>query len=204
MRKDKVFHFGAVILMLAIVTCCFASSTFAKYTSEASGKATATVAKWSIKYNGTQIAADPAPTVTFNIFDTIKDTENGNAETDVANQKVAPGTYGEFKIEDILNDSEVTANIGVKVKTVANTKNIPIKFYKDSARTQEIVITPGTTYLVEAQNVNAGSSLTGATIYWEWHFTNNGDNNDTALGIAAQGTAPTYEITLEIVADQVD
>ncbi len=203
MKKNVIFRIAAIVLMCTLVTACFASSTFAKYTSSATGSATATVAKWSIKYNGTQLAATSAPTVTFNIFDTIKDTALAT-EDDVINNKVAPGTSGSFAIADILNDSEVTANIGVKVKAVDNGSNIPIKFYKDSAMTQPITVTPNTTYFVEAQDVDAGQSATGATIYWAWDFTANGDANDTALGIAAQGTAPTYTITLEIVANQVD
>ena len=204
MKKNVIFRIAAIVLMCTLVTACFASSTFARYTSSSANNAnTATVAKWSIKYNGTELAATTAPTVSFNVFSTVKDSNGTDSETDVTSGKIAPGTSGSFKIADIKNESEVTANISVKVVSVSNTSNIPIKFYSDEDMTKEITIAANTALLQSTDGKTAaGATLTGKTIYWKWAYGEAGADN--ALGIAAQTTAPTYVITLAISADQVD
>ena len=106
MKKSKTMRAASFLLVLTLMTSCFVGSTFAKYTSTASGTATATVAKWSIKVGDTDIVA--TDTVTFDLFATVNDTD-GSDEGDVLDGKVAPGTQGSFTIE-LKNESEVTAN----------------------------------------------------------------------------------------------
>lgn len=204
MKKNVIFRIAAVVLMCALVTACFASSTFAKYTSEATGtQDKATVAKWSIQVgeNATEIAVTgTAPTVKFDVFKTITDTAFAE-EKDVASTKIAPGTTGSFTIDKIKNNSEVTANIVVKVDDVA-TNNIPLVFATDNNFENVITLAKDTELL--NQNVKIGESVESQTIYWKWDFEANRDAADTELGIAAQTTAPTYDVTLKIVATQVD
>lgn len=190
MKKNLVMRIAAVVLMCTLVTACFASSTFAKYTSSVDAEATATVAKWSIMYKDTQLAVTgTAPTVTVDLFDTIKHHSAGDDAS-----KLAPGTYGSFTFEDILNDSEVDANIAI-TGVVTNTSNVPIEWSLDGTTYSTIFPTS----IVE-QDVAAGDTLEGATIYWQWDF----DGDDTALGIAAQTVAPEVSVELTITATQLD
>lgn len=203
MRKNTIMRIAAVVLMCTLVTACFASSTFAKYTAGSQVDTnTVTVAKWDIVYGENQkLAATPAPSVTFDLFKTINHHHTGDVAT-----KVAPGTWGEFKIDAITNKSEVAAQVGVKV-TGLTTNNIPIKFYKTKGGTTEAPtfsdkVTVEQDTLLVNQELAPNASTTAQTIYWVWDFSANGDANDTALGTAA--TAPTYTITLQINADQLD
>lgn len=196
MRKNKALRLGAVILMVALITACFASSTFARYTSEASGEATAVVAKWSIKYDDTQLAVTgDAPTVEIDLFETI----NGHSSGDDVD-KLAPGTYGSFTFEDILNDSEVDATIKI-TGVLTNESNVPLQWSTDG----ETYSTTFPTTLVE-EDVDAGDTLDGTAIYWKWDFNGDGsaDESDTALGIAAQTAAPEVKVELTINATQID
>lgn len=211
MKKNTMMRIAAVVLMCALVTACFASSTFAKYTSAAKTDAdTLTVAKWSIQVgtDKTEIAVTGTqPKVTFDLFSTISGHHDGDA-TD----KIAPGTWGAFNIDTIKNNSEVAASILVKVNSVTNASNIPLKFYKTmtpgadgAAPTFSDAITVAKdSLLVEDNEVKAGESVDATTIYWVWDFEDDRDVADTGLGIDAQTTAPTYTIDLEIVATQLD
>lgn len=188
MKKNIAMRVASLILMCTIVTSCFVSSTFAKYTSSASGSDTVTVAKWQIKVGGTDITQ--TDTVTFNLFDTIKDNDGTSAETDVVTGKIAPGTSGSFNLA-IENTSEVTASYNVAF-TIPST-SIPFEFSTD-----------GTTWkstLDASTNTIASGASTNVKVYWRWPFTStSGDANDTTIGIAAG----TVTVTATIIATQVD
>lgn len=205
MKKNVIFRIAAVVLMCTLVTACFASSTFAKYTAGSKADTnTATVAKWDIVYGADkQLAVSTSPEVTFNIFNTI----NHHHAGDVV-EKVAPGTWGSFTIDAITNNSEVAAKVGVKVTSVT-TNNIPIKFYTTKGGTDDNPtfsheVTVAANELLVDQELAPLAATTAKTIYWQWDFTSNTDAADTALGIAAQTSAPEYSITLQISADQLD
>ena len=199
MKKNVIFRIAAIVLMCTLVTACFASSTFAKYTSTATlDNNKLTVAKWDIKYNGTQIATTTPTTVSVNLFDEIKDSD-GNAENDVSANLIAPGTKGSVDFAGVTNDSEATANVTIKVKSITNASNIPVELKKGAT-----VLAAGDT--IYTGDVAIGASLDTATIGtldWEWKFEDNRDA-DTALGIAARDTAPEYIVEFEIVVNQVD
>ncbi|MBQ6752846.1 MAG: hypothetical protein IJR10_03635 [Clostridia bacterium] len=200
MKKNVIFRIAAIVLMCTLVTACFASSTFAKYTSTATlDNNKLTVAKWDIKYNDTQIATTTPTTVSVNLFDEIKDSD-GSAENDVSANLIAPGTKGSVDFAGVTNDSEVTANVTIKVKSITNASNIPVELKKGAT-----VLAAGDT--IYTGDVAIGASLDTATIGtldWEWKFEDNRDAADTALGIAARDTAPEYIVEFEIVVNQVD
>ena len=195
MKKNLVMRIAAVVLMCTLVTACFASSTFAKYASQATATDTATVAKWSFEVEGTEIVTtsqSDKETVTVDLINTILDTANGEAETDVAANKIAPGTKGAFDF-DLQNKSEVTAKYTIAITPTLN--GVPIKFYSDAACTTEITdlskALTGTLAAVSAK-------ITTTPIYWQWAY---GDSvNDNALGI----NTPTVTFTADIVVTQVD
>ena len=200
MKKNVIFRIAAIVLMCTLVTACFASSTFAKYTSSATlNNNKLTVAKWDIKYNGTQIATTTPATVSINLFDEIKDSD-GNTENDVSANLIAPGTKGSVDFAGVTNDSEVTANVEIKIKSITNTSNIPVQLKKGTT-----VLAAGDT--IYAGNVAIGASLDAATIGtldWEWKFEDGRDTADTELGIAARTAAPEYIVEFEIIVNQVD
>lgn len=204
MKKDnKLVKFTVFVLLITIVALVLVAGTYAKYTSEVSGASTATVAKWQITANGTDITVSN-PTVTFDLFKTINDTGNTNAETDVINSKIAPGTAGEFKL-DIKNLSEVTAKYKITF-AVDNTGKIPVEFSTD-----------GTTWKKSLDAITSTSDLTAetgtntVTVQWRWAYeganstnftTTQTDATDTTLGTA--GTPATIKVTTTLTATQVD
>ena len=105
MNKDnRLVKFTAFVLLITIIAICLVSGTFAKYTSEATASATATVAKWSIEVNDTEIAVTgDHDTIEFDLFETINDTVDGNAETDVKATLISSKSgFNELLIVDTL------------------------------------------------------------------------------------------------------
>lgn len=205
MKKNNAMRWAVVLLVLVLMTSCFVGATFAKYTSKASGSATATVAKWSFTVNGNEFATENA-TLTFSLFNTINDTGNTAAETDVADQKIAPGTAGSFALK-IKNASEVNAKWTVTlVETNAN--NIPLQYSIDGTTWKDSVAELTAADLTDKTIAMNGE--TTVTVYWRWAFEGeNGhagqtDATDTALGVAARDTAANVTITATLTATQAD
>ncbi len=183
MKKNIVLRIAAVVLMLSLVTACFASSTFAKYTAAATGETTLKVAKWSIvagkdSANAVEIAGKND--ATFEILNTITDTNAADAQ---ASDLICPGTQGEFSFY-LKNDSEVKADYTITLdKTgLAGLADV-ITFTDNNTLT-------GT--------LDKGGEKT-VTVTWEWPFEQTGKNpTDTALGMAAS----TYKLAATINVDQ--
>ena len=200
MRKNRLFILGIFTVMVALVSLSLVSGTWAKYTSTVSGEDTARVAKWA--FDGATLAKDGGTgTVTFNLFDTIKDTNLGD-ESDVAvgtgESIIAPGTSGTVTFE-LKNTGEVNAKATFTI-SVENTEEIPVKFYKDSAMTQEVVLTSGNGTVAADVVLNMGTAAQEFTLYWQWAF--DGDEiTDTNLGI--DGDAE-IKVTANVVFVQVD
>ena len=206
MKKNKMMRIASVLLVAVLLSTCAISGTFAKYTSTASGSATATVAKWSFKWNGgteQEIAVSgTAPTLTFNLFSTINDTGNTADETDVADNKIAPGTAGSFTFT-VSNTSEVTAKYTISLSEV-NTNEVPLQYSVDGTTWYDSITEVVMTAL-QNQQLAIGNNASH-TVHWKWGFegghTGQTDASDTALGV--MGTAPTVTITASITAEQVD
>ena len=187
MKTNKIFRIAAILLMAVVLTTCVIGSTFAKYTNVVNATAdSATVATWDV-----QITTDGSTDVeSFDLFATIKDS-NGTTEEDVANDKIAPGTSGEFQFK-IKNASEVTAKCTVTLNVTNN--NIPIEFSFDGVNYNK----SNTEYSVENLAAESAAATT-VTVKWRWAFT--GNDGDTDLGTA--GTA-TVTVGATITAEQVD
>lgn len=215
MKKNRMMRLAAVLLVLVLLTTSVISGTFAKYTSTVSGADTATVAKWSFTQkkadNDTAelIVANKTETITFDLFATINDSTDGNDETEVANDKIAPGTMGSFKLE-IQNTSEVDAVytlVLTEKQENNNTTVIPIQYSYDGYTWKDNIAD----LKLENQAIDMTTSLE-KTVFWRWafdvtdttHHTSQSDVNDTTLGILAQSTAPTVTITATITFTQVD
>ena len=211
--KSKLMRAATLLMVLTLMTSCFVGSTFAKYTSTASGSDTARVAKWSIKVEDTEIAVTgDAPTVAFDLFGTIKDTAGADeADVDLDGilgeaQVIAPGTSGSFQL-DIENLSEVNAKYTITL-TETNASNIPLQYSVDGTTWKDSIAELTMTALTDvAIAMETGTS--SQTVFWRWVFegTTEGahagqtDATDTTLGVG--GTA-SVTITATITATQVD
>lgn len=213
MKKNTIMRIAAVVLMCTLVTACFASSTFAKYTSQATGTDTARVAKWEIlettdANNKVTLTTKTPQTLTFNLFDTILDSD-GSDESDVAkvtgSKIIAPGTTGKFDFT-LTNKSEVTAKYKIVLK-LAEATSIPIEVKIGGnwvkLTTNEVALT--TDYV----NLEMGATdVKTDAIEWRWVYENGtgdtltaNDKIDTDLGI--DGTA-TVKVQATILLEQVD
>lgn len=209
MRKNKMMRFASGLLVAVLLTTSIISGTFAKYTSSATGNDTAKVAKWSFKVGGTDIVENN--TVTFNLFNTVKEEKTTDSETHIKNTDgsiIAPGTSGSFDIV-LSNESEVTAKYAISF-TETNTSNVPIQYSTDGKSwTDEI-----NTLNIKADDAktalgfNEGDKSTKITVYWKWAYEagnpavkEQSDTKDTALG--KDGSA-TVNVQANITATQVD
>ncbi len=209
MKKNRLSRFAILVLILAMTSMTLVSGTFAKYTSEISGTATATVAKWKWTIGTQDITTAEQATngFTLNLFDTIKDSNLTSDETDVATSKIAPGTSGQFQIS-LTNASEVNAQYAIALAEISNTSNIPIEYSTDGTTW----VTAANLAGVSATDINMNATAT-LTLYWRWAFTGSASTNytssqtditDTALGFAANTTAPTVQVRATITVTQVD
>ena len=193
-RSSMMVRLVAVLAVIMMFTMCFVGGTFAKYTSSASGSDSARVAKWSFEVNDTEIAT--TQTFTFNLFDTIKDSNGTDDETDMSpvdGSIIAPGTQGSFQIK-LENLSEVNATYAIDY-TVTNTNSIPVKFSVDGGAnwTEDLAD-------VTATNIAHTSGTVTITVQWKWDFEGN-NVRDTALGYTATDT---ITVAAAVTATQVD
>ncbi len=201
MKSNKMMRIASVLLVAVILSTCAISGTFAKYTSTATGSDTASVAKWDIKVEGTQIAVSPAATVSFDVFNTLKEADGTTAEANVSatdGSLIAPGTGGSFEL-NVVNNSEVSAEYKVTY-TQTNNSNIPVEFTltpNDANSWKSDIADLSMSDFAAIAMTNGTADI---TIYWRWDF----DGDDTALGIAAQTAAPTFVVNATITVNQVD
>ena len=207
MKKSRIF---SALLVLALLSTCVIGGTFAKYTSTATGTATATVAKWSFKVGTTEIANLTPQTITFNLFETINESDTTTAEGDVAAGKIAPGTGGQVAIT-VENTSEVTAKYKITFAIAENTAGIPLEFSADGGSTWKRFNEDLSGLYYEKNPLASGATDSACVIKWRWAFDGASDPAsivtdayDTELGIAAQTSAPTITVSATVVAEQVD
>lgn len=205
MKKNLVMRIAAVVLMCTLVTACFASSTFAKYTSSGTATSVARVAKWDIDVgtDGHLTAANPV--IKFDLFDTAKLLDSdGTKETDVVasgtDVVIAPGTKGAFTLDTITNNSEVTAEVTVIIKSINKSDSTIPVVLKQGEKT----LKAGDAIVNQAKiNPNGGKLENVTPVDWEWVFSTGSaaDQIDTTLGVAGNAT---ITVELEIIATQVD
>lgn len=218
MKKNVIFRIAAVVLMCTLVTACFASSTFAKYTSQAEGKATATVAKWDIEVtdvNGIQkLGVDKVDNLAFNFAETWTNLVNAGTGDTVKTNLLAPGTQGSFDVK-VTNKSDTAAQYTIKLAyDSTNEVTLPDTFVFSTDPTFEDP-TKEITLTSDLQDVATGRLEIGSstaqdatqTIYWQWKFEKDdaADVADTTVGVNAQ-SASYNDVVLKVAisVDQID
>lgn len=196
-RSSTMVRLVAVLAVLMMFTMCFVGGTFAKYTSSATGTDSARVAKWSFKVGETDIAT--ADIFTFDLFDTIKDSNGTDNEADINSHDgetiIAPGTSGSFALV-LKNESEVTAQYAIDY-TVTNEGSIPVQFSVDGSNWSNNLTDVAAS---DATKLAANSGTTTITVQWKWAFDGD-DNIDTALGIDGNDV---LTVSAKVTATQVD
>ena len=221
MKKNKIMRFASALLVLAMLTTCVISGTFAKYTTSTNGTDKARVAYWGF---------DQGATTNIDLFDGEYTNVTASGEVDGFSNVVAPGTeksstfafgYTNYK------DNEITAPEVAYTFTVNPTitgdhdkldANPSFKWTlaKDNADATEYNTVADLQAAIKAlsgdptgsKNYNPGqlpAAFTAAdevyTIGWKWAFDGN-DAADTAMGNALSLDNVTFEIT--ITATQID
>lgn len=209
MKKNKMLFLGLITVFVAVLSLSLVSGTYAKYTSTATGSDTATVAKWAWKVN-TNDVPNAENKVTFNLFETILDTDTGSADDDVKAELIAPGTKGSFVLT-ITNNSEVSGEVTIAIEISHNgsTKYMPLKL---TVTGTDAAVTPAVDHDLKkvTANGNAEFALSPSpvtktvTVSWEWPFSTDvaTDVKDTAL--ATEGTLPTFTANVTLTFEQVD
>lgn len=163
----SVTKYAAILLLIVMVALIALSGTYAKYTAEVSGTATAKVAKFDV---------GGVTSSSFNLFETIYEVDATTAETHVDSGKIAPGTGGKFSVT-LTNASEVA--VSYDLEFVASNTDLPIEYSLD-----------GETYKSASELGATGITLaegnTDLTIYWRWPYyvSDEADDTDYALGTA--------------------
>lgn len=200
MKTNHAARLGALALALTLVSTCLMGGTLAKYVTEVTGTATATVAKWSFDAkNGDKSIA----TQEYKID--LGDTTNRVAYegTDIKEGVIAPGTEGSFAIVVDAKGSEVGLNYTIRF-TEAN--NIPdnLEFYSNSTYEASSKIdnlfsdsNVGFDGKIDA-SVNENDKSVTKNIYWKWPYaTAEGDKVDTSAGSKDDGDRKmTFTITV--------
>lgn len=193
MKKNRLFMLGLVTVFVAVLSLTLVSSTFARYTSTVAGQDSAKVAKWAFDYQSESIVLTQNE-VAFDLFNTIKDSNGTDNETDVTTGRIAPGTSGSFALS-FQNKSEVTANLNVAFDEVT-ASGVPLEFSFNSDFSDSVTDIAGLSW---NQDLAIGSDAIAKTIYWRWVIDGN-DTTDTNLGI----TAPDVTMKMTVVFTQVD
>lgn len=185
----KKFRIVALLLVMCLASSCFVGGTFAKYASTATGTDTAHIAIWTVDIDGADIVSQ---SFEINLFDTLKDSNKSDNETNVKSGTsliIAPGTSGSdtFTVE---NTSDVTISL-------STTHNIGVGY-----------ITLNLTDNDDDDELAPGESAT-YTLSWEWPIGTNGSDN--AVGEASAtaynngtGTRTAITATVTVTATQVD
>jgi hypothetical protein len=208
----------AIVALVDIIAVgsYFVSGTYAKYTSAIAGTDNANVAKWSWIVDGNEIDtyAETQNSYTYNLFNTIKDSNGTANETDVATDLIAPGTSGSFEL-NIQNKSEVNATYAITF-TEAQTNapdglRIPIQYKIDDGEWTDTI----SGLNITAKETGDGNTVlameTGAvtkTIQWRWVYelSDAQNTNDTKIGFAAnvENKVPNVAVTATVTLTQVD
>lgn len=194
MKKLSMF---ALLLAAVLVTSYSVSGTYAKYTSTFTNTDTARVAKWAFSFKGND---QTVQAFTFDLFNTVNDTDSTQTETDILNNNgsiIAPGTEGSFKI-GLKNDSEVNAKYAIDF-SMTETADIPVEFSLDGQTWEsdinELDITD--------KNINMNAAEATHTVYWRWVYEVNEAGNTTDTNLGLKGT-DTIKVTATITATQID
>ena len=192
MKKSIFGKIGAAAVVLTLVTSSLVGGTFAKYTSEVTGAAKATVAKWSVEFDDAEKSLSQSKDIVL--------TNENTTNAPTATGTIAPGSQGKVQIEVDGSQSQVGYSYTIS-GDVSGMNGIPLKFYTDKEMTTPLTITDNkfaTAKKDMAYNTTAESMKDTVAIYWIW------DKDSTDTADSGLGSNPvTGTISLTMTAEQI-
>ncbi len=196
-KKGYIWRLAAVAMVLCLVTMSLTSGTLAKYASEASGKATATVAAWKIAFED---GNNNAYTETNKLELNLEDTQMVGDKL-VADDKIAPGSKGSFALAVDGTGTEVAFTYTIELD-MSSCADSPLVFYKGSIAPENKITLDGNKITMTGDVLADGTGTEAKeTIWWEWDTTKT-DTEDTAYGTASAASTTKYDIPVTIKAEQ--
>lgn len=154
MKKSKKIVF-IVVAIMAILMSFVGGQVYAKYMSKITGNGTADIASWSFKVNEKD---EKMQTIS------LKSTINNST---LVNNKIAPGTKGDFQIKIDASGAEV----GIDYKILfENEKNKPTNLIFEYENKKYNSITELQSVLVGTINANEQEKTKVLNIHWEWPY----------------------------------
>ncbi len=188
MSKKKKIIIVAVIL-LALVLLFIGGNTFSKYVTEVNGKGVANVAKWSFKVNNNE-----AQIQTINLVSSVDNTT-------LVDNKIAPGTSGNFEIKIDATGAEV--GIDYKVSFINETNKPQNLFFTYNDKKYENIVEIEKD-LVGTIEANAEEKIKTINIHWEWPYETGKDAQIVANDkIDTQDGKNIAEYTFDVVVEGV-
>ena len=177
--KNKRKLFSAICMITLILVIFIAGYTFARYYSKIdAGSGRASIVRWSFG------------------------SKNEEASINLSEEKIAPGSNGNFEIEVDATDSEVEVEYEILVK---DERNIPhnMKFYAETIDEKGGVISKTNSYdsftKLASENLNGkipvekNNQKRNIVVYWNWDFneedTSSVDRDDATLIIDENGNS---------------
>ena len=188
-----------IIALIIFALIALIGGTYARYSSSASGSGTASIAKWAVEVNDTDISNSAS--ATFNLV-----FEASNADT-VAN-KIAPGGTATAYVDIDLTGTEVSVDFTCALDSSTAATNLTAVF--GSGYDSKISLTTGTPVLqgttsnmtlsgttVTVASTGAMSGVVRVPIVLTW--TNNDSNNvaDTNTGVTQTGVVVPVTLTVQ-------
>lgn len=209
MKKNKLFIAGLVTVFVALCSLTLVSSTWAKYTSTASGSDSARVAYWGFK------------TTSITIDDLFKKAYDSSVQSTV--DVIAPGTSSSAPVtfQPEGGNPEVSYRLTYELEYVIGA-DLKAKLNANTSFQWTLQVGTGTVnkyqtieeLKTEVEKLskdyapNTAPESGTITIGWEWDFNGPADNFandtlDTELGNLADSLG-NIEITLSVTATQID
>ena len=166
MSKNKKIV-AVLIILAAIIISFIGGQTFSKYVTQVNGEGVANIAKWTFKVNDNESKLQ-----TINLASTV----NNNTLID---NKIAPGTSGDFQIKIDANGSDVGIDYKVKFINELNKPQNLIFTYEDNKYENVMDLSEILTGTIDANSPEKEKTI---NIHWEWPYeTGTGEevvNND--------------------------
>lgn len=222
MKKNKTMRVAAVMVVLAMLSTCLVSGTFAKYVTSGSSSDTARVAKWGVTVTP---ATNSAFQKNYKVDDQSATTIGTySVESSNVDNVVAPGTEGQLTTVELGGTSEVavrvtnSANVTLTGWSVDNDYYCPLEVtvgtqtlkgtdakYKTVADFENAVKAAIDAYTADYA---PGTDLSGKAdacpvVTWKWAFEGNDDVKDTKLGNATNPAAA-VNISITTTLTQID
>lgn len=144
-----------LIAVVAILLAFVGGQAYAKYMSRITGKGTADIASWSFKANENE---EKMQTIS------LKSKMNNST---LLNNKIAPGTEGEFQIKLDANGSDVGINYVIKFENETN-KPTNLKFTYDGKTYNSLTeLQKDLTGTIDA---NGQEKIKTLTVGWNWNY----------------------------------